>query len=246
MAKCNQYDVAFKLLAEMAEGSTVEINQELKMELKSEITRKKNFQLKSDYKELFYPEYRTLTVLCLLINAICYLNMIGISYLVPKTIQLLKETQIMSENTQLIIFALIQIPNGPAGGVMTESKLFGRKRTIIVSSILCLIFYACIYFNNINLCYYAGVIMLFNSIAFGCAFVYVSEVFPTNIRDIAQSFIQFLSFLLGSWSPYFIDYIAETNILTNNLYFGASCLICALIAVILPLDTLNRPLDDDL
>ena len=218
----------------------------IKHHLKKDIQNKKNFSLKSDYKELFFPEYRWLTVLCLIINSICYLNMIGISYLVPKTIHQLKQTQIISENTQLIIFAIIQLPNGPVGGLMTESKLFGRKKTIIISSIFCAIFYVLIYINCSNLCYYAGIIMFFNSIAFGCSFVYVSEVFPTNIRDQAQSFIQFWSFLLGSWSPFFIDYVSIIDILSNNLYFGGTCILCGMIAIILPLDTLNRPLDDDL
>ena len=246
MAKSNDYDGAFKLLNEMSKEKQFVLTDKLKSDIKKDIQNKKNFSLKSDYKELFFPEYRWLTVLCLIINSICYLNMIGISYLVPKTIHQLKQTQIISENTQLIIFAIIQLPNGPVGGLMTESKLFGRKKTIIISSIFCAIFYVLIYINCSNLCYYAGIIMFFNSIAFGCSFVYVSEVFPTNIRDQAQSFIQFWSFLLGSWSPFFIDYVSIIDILSNNLYFGGTCILCGIIAIILPLDTLNRPLDDDL
>jgi len=246
MAKSNKYDEAFKLLAEMGRSKNIELTEDVKKDLKKEVIRKKNFKLKSNYSELFYPEYRNLTLLCLLINSICYLNMIGISYLVPKMIQDSQAKQFLSENVQLIIFALIQIPNGPIGGLMTESHFFGRRKTIIVSSFFCAVFYVCIYINRINLCYYSGVIMFFNSIAFGCAFIYVSEVFPTNIRDQAQSFIQFLSFIFGSWSPYFIDYIGKSNLVNNNLYLGASCLLCILLSVILPLDTLNRPLDDDL
>jgi sugar phosphate permease len=246
MSRSNKYDEAFILLTEMGKAKNIVITEEVKDDLKKEVVRKKNYKLESNFSELFYPEYRMLTLLCLLINSVCYLNMIGISYLVPKMIQESQANQILSENAQLIIFALIQIPNGPIGGLMTESHFFGRKKTIIVSSFFCTIFYMCIYMNKVNLCYYAGIIMFFNSIAFGCAFIYVSEVFPTNIRDQAQSFIQFLSFIFGSWSPYFIDYIGQTNLNNNNLYLAASCLLCIVLSVILPLDTLNRPLDDDL
>jgi MFS family permease len=73
--------------------------------------------------------------------------------------------------------------------------------------------------------------------------MYVTEVFPTNLRDLAQSFIQMFSFFLGSWSPILVGIL--------NHYFcycalGLTNIIIMILAILLPVDTLLRPLDEDI
>jgi fucose permease len=241
----NKEEEAFKIIERMCKRMNYSLTDEDKKNIKYSVVEKKNYNLKSDYGELFYPEYRSLTFNSLIICSICYLNMIGISYLVPKSITALgSKAYNLSYEYQLIIYGVLQLPNGFIGGWMTESDLFGRKGTIWVSSLMCGLFYFITYFWPRFLCFYAGEIMLFNSIAFGGIFIYVTEAFPTNLRDQAQSFVQFFYFLLGSWSPFLIDYIP--NYLNSYFILGLSCVICAGLTYLLPIETKQRPLDEDL
>jgi MFS family permease len=247
----NRDEEAFEILEKMSPRQVSQNSPTLtiaeKNKIKESIMKRKNYELTSNFRELFLPEYIKLTLESLLICSICYLNMIGATYLVPKAIQTLGEakTYNISYFTELIIYGSIQLPNGFIGGWMAESKLFGRRGTIWVSSVLCAFFYFISYYWPRYLGFYAGEIMLFNSIAFGCAFIYVSEVFPTKIRDHAQGFIQFFSFILGSWSPYMINYVKADNLMTNFLILGFTCLLCGIIAFCLRVETQSRPLDDD-
>jgi len=145
----------------------------------------------------------------------------------------------MSFDAQLLIYSLIQLPNGWIGGLMTESQLFGRKRTIWISSFLCALFYFIINYFPYYLCIYSGIIMLFNSIAFGAAFIYVSEIYPTNLRDQAQSLIQSFSFFIGSFAPFMIDYFYSNSF----ILLAITCLICIVVTIFVGEETNMRPLD---
>lgn len=168
------------------------------------------------------------------------LNQIKIT---PKTISDKgKEILQMSFDTQLLIYSIIQLPNGWIGGLMTESKLFGRKKTIYISSLFCALFYFIINYFPFYIAIYAGIIMLFNSIAFGSAFIYVSEIYPTNLRDQAQSFIQCIAFLIGAFAPFMIDFFYAWAF----ILLGISCLVCIVVAVFVGEETNMRPLDVEL
>ena len=237
----NRQTEGFAVLENMSQRR---FTDEEKAEIITSISSKKNYKLKSNYSELFISEYIILTISSLIICSICYLNMIGISYLIPKTLQSLKkEIYNVSYNTQIFIYGVIQLPNGFIGGFMTENKFFGRKKTIWFSALMCALFYFISAFWMKYVAIYAGMIMLFNSICFGCGFIYVTEVFPTNLRDQAQSFIQCFSFLLGSWSPYVVDAFTFKS---SYIFFGVTNLVCIIVTFILPVDTLLRPLDEDL
>ncbi len=220
------------------------LSDDEKLKIIDSIKSKKQYKLKSKYSELFENEYKFLTISSLLICSICFLNMIGITYLIPKTLIDFKD-QIynVSYNTQIFIYGIIQLPNGIIGGFMTESSFFGRKLTIFISALGCFIFYFLSVIEIKYVAIYAGMIMLFNSICYGCSFMYVTEVFPTNLRDFAQSFIQTFSFLLGSWSPFLVGALTHT---LNYLILGISNIIIMLLAFLLPVDTFLRPLDEDL
>jgi MFS family permease len=205
---------------------------------------KKNYKLSSNYSELFTKDYIFLTIGSLIICSICYLNMIGITYLIPKTLQDLGDSIYnLSYYYQIFIYGIIQLPNGFIGGFMTESKVFGRKVTIWISALFCAMFYFISFFNMKYVAIYAGIIMLFNSICYGVAFIYISEIFPTNLRDNAQSFIQCFSFFLGSWSPYVVDAFPYKY---SYGFFGFSNIIIVVIALMFPIETHMRPLDEDI
>jgi MFS family permease len=244
LSKSNNAE-AFKIISTMARERKVSFSEEDQKEINGEISHKKNSKLKSNFSSLFSADYFLLTFLNLFICFICYSNMIGISYLVPKTIYELNQTEALTENQQLIIYGLIQLPNGIIGGLMTENKFFKRIRTIYINSFLCSIFYFLTYFFPDGLCYFSGFIMLFNSIAFGVAYIYVSEAFPTRIRDQAQSLISCISFCIGSFIPMFIDNVSQGHVLHHFYYLGISCAICSILSAFLPFDTMNRPLDQD-
>ena len=207
------------------------------------IKRNKNFKLKSEYSELFTSDYKSLTITTLLICSICYLNLIGITYLIPKTlIEYKDKIYNISYNIQILIYGIIQLPNGIIGGIMTESPLFGRKYTLIISGLACVIFYFLIIIMIKYIAIFTGMIMLFNSISYGCSFMYVTEIFPTNLRDLAQSFIQMFSFFLGSWSPFLVGIL---NYYFCFYFLGFTNIILMILSFLLPIETLLRPLDEE-
>lgn len=237
----NKDDEGFKVIEAM---TGTPLSEEEKIKITKSIKLKKNYQLKSNYTELFTKDYLLLTICSLMICSICYLNMIGISYLIPKTILINNQIfDTISYNTQIIIYGVIQLPNGFIGGFMTESFIFGRKRTIWMSALLCSIFYFISSFWPRHVAIYAGIIMLFNSICFGGGFIYVTEVFPTKLRDQAQSFIQCFSFILGSWSPFVVDYFSYY---ISYIILGVTNIVCILFTIFLPVETIFRPLDEDI
>lgn len=245
----NRDEEAFEIIDKMlVSKGRPSLTEQMKSNIKSSVVSKSNYKLKSDYKELFLPEYIYLTISSLFICSICYLNMIGVIYLVPRSIKELGERKIynFSYFTQLIIYGVIQLPNGFIGGWMAESNLFGRKRTIWISSLICAVFYFTSYFFPTFMFAYSGQIMHFNSIAYGCVFIYITEAFPTNLRDQAQSLIQFCSFLLGSWTPFIIDQLHSSQIMINFIILGITCILCSFITCLLPLETKSRPLDEEI
>jgi MFS family permease len=241
----NRDEEAFHIIGIMAESKKIEFGEQQKRKIRESISGKKTANLQSKFTELFTKDYILLTILNLFISIICYTNMIAISYLVPKTINELKQTETFTENQQLLIYGIIQLPNGIVGGYLSENKYMGRVRTVYINSILCGVFYLLVYVFPEYLCFFSGVIMFFNSIAFGVAYIYVSESFPTKLRDQSQSFIQFLTFLIGSFSPMLIDNVNKGQAINHFIYFGISCFVCAVFAIFLPFDTIGRPLDDE-
>jgi MFS family permease len=235
---------AYKILSEMASQSKnkVDFNKEIFKSLVDNAKGQKAFYLKSNYSELFNSDYRRLTLCNILICTFCYLNMVGISYITPIVIhEKSKEILDIDFDIQMILYSLIQLPNGYIGGLMTESELFGRKKTIWICSYICGIFYLLIYYYPYYVCFYSGIIMLFNSIAFGAAYIYISEIYPTNLRDQAQSLIQFISFIFGSFSPY----IVNSSYTWSINFLAITCFICIFITLIVGEETNMRPLDKD-
>lgn len=231
---------AFKILKEMSEGKNVDFNEEVFNRIKFKAKSLEGFKLKSHYSELFHIDYLRLTICNIMLCTIFYFNMIGISYITPKTVNE-KRDQILniSFDTQMLVYSIIQLPNGYLGGLMTESDFFGRKKTIWISSFICAMFYLIIHFLPYYLCFYAGGIMFFNSIGFGAAFIYVSEIYPTNLRDQAQSLIQCISFLIGAFAPFIIDYFYASSF----ILLGVTCLVCLIVIVFVGEETHKRPLD---
>jgi MFS transporter, putative metabolite:H+ symporter len=233
--------LAFKLLEEMAHSKGLQLEEEERSMIKIQIAQN---QKTGTYSELFSNQYMKLTVLCLLVNLLGYLNLIALSYLIQKTFRLVNESKIASENILFVIYSVIQLPNGPVGGWMTESKYLKRKNTMVISQAICTIFYIISFFVVKWVSLFSGIIMFFNSICFGCSLIYVSEVYPTYLRDHAQSFIQSIVFLSGSFVPYLIEILAgKDSIMYNYIWLGASCVIGSIFSFLLPIETYQMPLD---
>jgi len=220
------------------------LTDEQKEKIVKSVKLKKFYKIESKYKELFSSDYYFITFCSLVICSICYFNLIGITYLISKTLNYLENNYYnIDYQTQMIIYGIIQLPNGFIGGFMTESLVFQRKKTIWVSALLCAIFYFLCIISIKSVGIFGGIIMLFNSICYNCAFLFVMEIFPTNLRDIAQSFIQCASFFLGSLSPLVIGFL---NHYVSYFLLGVSNIIIMMVSGMFPVDTYMRHLDSDI
>jgi hypothetical protein len=220
------------------------LTDEEKEKILKSIKLKKQYKIESKYSELFTPDYYFITLCCLVICSICHFNLIGITYLISKTLNYLEDNFYdIDYQTQMIIYGIIQLPNGFIGGIMTETQIFQRKKTIWISSLLCAIFYFLCIISIKSVGVFGGIIMLFNSICYNCSFLYVMEIFPTNLRDIAQSFIQCAAFFIGSLSPFFIGIF---NHYVSYFLLGVSNIVIMMVSGMFPVDTYMRHLDSDI
>lgn len=236
---------AFVLLSRLCLRSGLNFTEEDKRILILERESNQVFTINSSFIELFSNKFRKLTIICLIICVVSYLNMIASTYLAPVALEKLAGRTIeMSSESQLLIFGLVQCPNGIFGAYMSESKLFARKRTMWVSAIICSFFYFLIVLFPYLFCVEIGFVLFFNSVGFGVIYIYIAEAFPTKLRDQAQSFLQTIGYIVGSWAPYFI-FSFQDHIETNFIVFGCTYILCFIATFFLPFETKDRPLDFD-
>ena len=234
-------NIAIEILEKMARCNNIIIENIEKENIIKEVKEIEKCHNKSSYSELFKKDFMMITILCIIIFLVFSFNFFGICYLAPLTFKYIPESKFFSENTNLLIYGLVQIPNGLIGGLMTESKCLKIKMTMFVCSLLCGLFYFLSFFDINLLCFCSGMIFFFSSISLGCSFIYVIEVYPTYLVDHAQSLIQFFTYL-SYWSPYLIDYSIKFSLKNNYAYFGISCLVSGILVILLPLDRNKKAL----
>jgi len=71
---------AFKILKEMCDANKTDFNERIFKSIEENARSLESFKLKSTYSELFYSNYARLTICNIFICTICYMNMVGISY----------------------------------------------------------------------------------------------------------------------------------------------------------------------
>jgi len=83
---------------------------------------------------------------------------------------------------------------GPiVSGILVEIKTLGRKLTLIISSLLILIFYIFFRINVNNYILWLGLITIFCNSGTSTCITFVTETYPTIFRDVSEGFFNCIS-----------------------------------------------------
>lgn len=143
----------------------------------------------------------------------------------------------------LMMIYLMNLPSNVLSGLMTETRLFGRKNTMAFGFFMCALFCFIGFFklNHFALCF--GLAGFFIAFALSSSNSYSCEVYPSKVRDTALGFLYFCTRVSGFASQ--ILAIGLTNIYFLGQYIMSFliCLVGIYFVMSLPYDTYNRPLD---
>jgi len=104
------------------------------------------------------------------------------------------------------------------------SQCMGRMRTLTVFASLSIILSAPLIYglyissNNYEKIFYASILMFVSATAFGPISAFLSERFPTEIRNTASGLVYNGGLIIGSWSPLIaISLLSNTKTFSPNL-----------------------------
>lgn len=208
--------------------------------------------VKKSIKIIFDPKYQLITVILMalwVINSfIAYGGSISMS-LVLKYIEEANGIKIQKVNSnmniikdQIMIYA-ISLPGNFLAASMTESKYFGRKKTMFTGFLFIGIFTLYSTFNLNNFHILNGLAGLFISLTFSGCSTYTSEVFPTKIRSQAVGFLYLCTRISGFSSQFIAIWLFKVYYLGMCYATIFICFIACVFTYLLPYDTNGKPLD---
>lgn len=240
----NKDERAYRMLYNMCKNAKIPFGDNEIYLLRVEKEKNKNFSIQSNFSELFSKKFRWLTIINLVICLVSYFNMIAANVLLPLGFEKLNGKTDMNFENILLIFGFVQLPASFVGAIMTESNVFARKRTMWVTALLCGVVYILIIILPQYFAIHIGFIYFFNNIGYNVVYIYIAEAFPTRLRDQAQALIQFISFSIGAWSPFFI-YLFQDPLQVCLGMLSATYIICFVFTIFLPFETKDRVLDEE-
>lgn len=136
-----------------------------------------------------------------------------------------------------IAFALI-ISN-PIGGALSELKFLGRKHTILICYIPCLIanILIIIYPSIYEAC--QTIILLFGNISYNLFIIYFTELYPSKLRDSAVSYFFSLNRFGGCISQLVFLYLFNLGLFIPYYVLTAIISVTIICVFMLPYNTVN-------
>lgn len=125
-------------------------------------------------------------------------------------------------------------------------ELLGRKLTMAVQFLACMIGFLLLFMctSEIVLILFLFLIRACTSSVFQAIYVYTPEVYPTNTRAFGMGICTSSARIGAIVTPYVAQILLHVNdYITFSLYAG-SCLVLAVLAILLPIETKGRALKD--
>ena len=196
---------------------------------------------------LFKPNYFTITVILGTLWFVSSFISYGILYILPKLFDGIyltsKKESILHTMKAMSILAFCPIFRG----ILSEIQFFGRKNTIILGFIGCIIFgilCSLIQKNNYYISLYSGLLKFCINTSLGIITIYTCEIYPTKYRTISLGMGNAITRIGSILTPFICEYISKFY--TNGpFYLFISCgLIGAISCYFLPYETCGVGLDE--
>lgn len=211
-----------------------------------------NKEMGGHFTDIFSPKYKFMTLLLMGIWFTVYMLYYGPFLILSWVIRDInnENSEIDNDHHQIIKdeihVYLIGIIGYFVGGLISEMRIFGRKKGIIFSLIFCIIFTYLGIQDSKHFVIYFGIYFIFLNTPLIVIDVYSCELYPTKIRDIAVGFF-FACCRFGS---------CVANVLYVSLYRAGTfvpfwaviftCILDIALTYLVPYETFGMALDTDL
>lgn len=241
-----KYDDAINILKRMKKNDEF-FTEEIKREIYNSVPPKtiSDFSL-SNYKEVFEHGMFTTGVLLLFI---CFNGTMindGFQLVLNLILEKVKQSDksahtrtILMEN---IIINSIALPSNLIVGAFTEFKILGRKYTQSVGFFIMGTVMIPVIINPNYASTFFIFFMFFTCIT-NMVNVYVSEVYPTKIRDWALGMIQGSGYLGSFIAQYLFVYLNDLNVYYCPILFFVICTLNGILCSMLVVEPMGQPLD---
>ena len=241
-----KYKEALKILKKMKNDDKF-FTEQIKKEIYESVPPKtiSNFSI-ANYKEVF-EHGMFLTGLLLLI--ICFNGTMindGFQLVLNLILEKVKQSDktahtrtILMEN---IIINSIALPSNLVVGAFTEFKIFGRKYTQSIGYLIMgMVMIPVIINPNVASTYF--IFFMFFTCITNMVNVYVSEVYPTKVRDWALGMIQGSGYLGSFIAQYLFVYLNDLNVYYCPILFFIICTLNGILCSMLVVEPMGQPLD---
>ncbi|XP_021419142.2 putative transporter SVOPL isoform X2 [Oncorhynchus mykiss] len=123
-------------------------------------------------------------------------------------------------------------------------NVFGRKLSMVLLELM-----AALFFMLVNICstMFGFTILLFLirslvSMNFNVVYIYTAEVYPTEVRSLGMGFCTSFSRIGGMIAPFIAQVLMSHSVILALLPFTVACVLCAVGAFLLPIETKGRAL----
>ena len=241
-----KYDDAINILKRMKKNDEF-FTEEIKREIYNSVPPKtiSDFSL-SNYKEVFKHGMFTTGVLLLFI---CFNGTMindGFQLVLNLILEKVKQSDksahtrtILMEN---IIINSIALPSNLIVGAFTEFKILGRKYTQSVGFFIMGTVMIPVIINP-NFASTFFIFFMFFTCITNMVNVYVSEVYPTKIRDWALGMIQGSGYLGSFIAQYLFVYLNDLNVYYCPILFFVICTLNGFLCSSLKVEPMGKPLD---
>jgi MFS family permease len=241
----NKEEAAMKIIEII---NCMPLTEQEKMKIIHESKSGINNEIKSSYSDLFSNSLIRLTLLLSGMFLIRSLHYYGINIISSYTLKDLGVESTQETNHQIIVnqiyISLIVFPCYLVAGPISEIKSIGRKYTMIFSFIFSLIFMILIFILPNLYSVWLGASFFCSNVGAGTSSSYLSEAFPTRIRDVAFGMI-FFYLRFGAFISQFIYLgLYEINMWIPYIFNCVMLFIFIILAYLLPFETCQTSLDN--
>jgi sugar phosphate permease len=129
-------------------------------------------------------------------------------------------------------------------GFISELNLFGRKLSIFLGFLLMTLSLVPALIWPSGMLWYLTILSFFTNVS-NLVTTYSSEVFSTEMRDLAFGWFNFFSYISSALSQYIMMLPMKTNWKISIILLIAACLMANILICLSPLEPLDKPLDSD-
>ena len=214
----------------------------------NEVKSGMNSLVKPSYTDVFSPSLLKLTIILIFISLFRLMIYFGIMTVSSLTLEKLEMIGKKKNNHEVLLneifIAIIILPSYLIAGPISEIKKIGRKNTIIISYIIAFINLILAIVHPKLFSLFIGIGVFFMDIGSGMCSCYTTEIFPTQLRDIAFGIFYFFVRIGCFLSQFVYLWMNDINIWLPYIFNITIIFIMCIIIYNLPYETSQKSLDN--